>query len=222
MNKAGEDTVEIDGKYYKYTYNKPADYDKAAERINDTLATADVTNKLFEEMGGGSQGAGIYNSKDNSTIDVKADFVKNYLTSTSGGFGIAIYNSGSMGDITGDFVGNYAQDGSNLNGVIWSSGEKMGDIVGNFIGNRIITTSGSPAGIKLYGQPYQGNVFLGNITGNFIGNTVKSVRDSNGSVLEIIHYAYDKGYFAYLGNITGNIIGNSVESDARVLWRCYP
>lgn len=216
VNKAGEDTVEIDGKYYKYTYNKPADYDKAAERINDTLATADVTNKLFEEMGGGSQGAGIYNSKDNSTIDVKADFVKNYLTSTSGGFGIAIYNSGSMGGITGDFVGNYAQDGSNLNGVIWSSGEKMGDIVGNFIGNRIITTSGGPAGIKLYGQPYQGNVFLGNITGNFIGNTVKSVRDSNGSVLEIIHYAYDKGYFAYLGNITGNIIGNSVESDARV------
>ncbi|MCM1323582.1 MAG: hypothetical protein NC218_05425, partial [Acetobacter sp.] len=202
VDEKGDNTVEIDGKRYQYTYHKPNNYENVTERINNTLATADVTNKLFEGFGGNFRGSAIYNTQDNSLIDIKADFVKN--TSTQGGWlnGVVVSNTGKIGSITGDFVGNYVENGASVQGFIGQYQGEMKDVQGNFVGNRITSTSGVLGGVI---NSASGKI--GDITGNFIGNSVSSATTSEGGV---VYAGVEKGKTG-LGNITGNFIGNSVE-----------
>ena len=50
VDVAGENTIEIDGIYYKYIYNNTNNYAETSNRINDTLATSDVTDILFSDI----------------------------------------------------------------------------------------------------------------------------------------------------------------------------
>ncbi|MBR5482843.1 MAG: hypothetical protein IKV11_02135, partial [Alphaproteobacteria bacterium] len=56
VTTSGEDTVEIGGKYYQYTYNKPEGYSETSISINDTLASADVTDVVFNSIRDGVEG----------------------------------------------------------------------------------------------------------------------------------------------------------------------
>ena len=78
VSTSGEDTVEIGGKYYQYTYNKPEGYSETSTHINDTLASADVTDVVFKDIYNENYGGAIYNTQDNSNVGIKADFVGNY------------------------------------------------------------------------------------------------------------------------------------------------
>ena len=110
ISEAGEEnTVGIDGKYYKFTYNNTGNYTETSTRIEDTLVTSDVTDVVFSGISLSLRGGAICNyNEDNSSININADFIDNYAKGSGG----AIYNYGTIGDITGNFVGNYANGGS--------------------------------------------------------------------------------------------------------------
>lgn len=216
VSTKGEDTVEIDGKYYKYTYHQPDDYTVADSRVNNTLATADVTNKVFDGLSVSTNGAAIYNVSDNSLVNVKADFVKNNMTGNSAGngWGVVLYNSGNIGNITGDYIGNYADAGPILSGVIWTQNGEMGDVTGDFIGNYIISSKGaSGAGITIYGaSSHTKDAIVGDITGNFIGNVIKGAEEVTGGAINLVNYG---DYYSIVGDIAGDFIGNYAESNVQ-------
>ena len=140
-------------KYFKYTYTTPSGYSTTSTRVNDTLATSDVTDVVFSNISSTSGGGAINNTRDNSSISIKADFIGNYV-SGSRAYGSAIYNGdgASIGDITGDFIGNYAtSSGSGTSssrltsggGAIYNNGGTIGattGITGDFIGNYASST----------------------------------------------------------------------------------
>ena len=190
-------------KYFQYTYTKPADYTESNTWINDTLSADSVNKVVFKT----SSGSAIYNTKDNSSVNITADFIGNSASQSRmisnsgfignisgnfmGNFGQAIYNSSNgtaiIGDITGDFIGNYA---SGKGGAIDNSGT-IGNITGNFIGNYVFNAN------VIGGAIYNSGI-IGDITGDFIGNY------SSDSVGGAIFNDFDSS----IGNIIGDFIGN--------------
>ena len=190
-------------KYFQYTYTKPADYTESNTWINDTLSADSVNKVVFKT----SDGSAIYNTKDNSSVNITADFIGNSASQSRmisnsgfignisgnfmGNFGQAIYNSSNgtaiIGDITGDFIGNYA---SGKGGAIDNSGT-IGNITGNFIGNYVFNAN------VIGGAIYNSGI-IGDITGDFIGNY------SSDSVGGAIFNDFDSS----IGNIIGDFIGN--------------
>ena len=122
--------------YYQYT--KPENYTEANTRIDDTLASANVTNVLFMGLNA-SYGGAIYNKQNLPDVDISADFIGNYASSSSSfAQGGAIHNrGGTIGDITGDFIGNYTSGYSANGGAIYNYGTNatIGNITGDFIDN---------------------------------------------------------------------------------------
>ena len=188
---AGENTIEVQlpnnqTQYFKYTYTKPDNYTETSERIDDTLASANVTNVLFSDINHISSqvGGAIYNTQDNSSINIIADFIGN----SAGNGGVAIYNAtnASIASITGDFIENSS---SGNGSVIYNDSGIIGNITGDFIGN-----SSSGNGGVVYNEY---NSSIGNITGDFIENS----SSGNGGAV------YNNS--GTMGNITGDFIGNS-------------
>ncbi|MBE6448982.1 MAG: hypothetical protein E7018_06800, partial [Alphaproteobacteria bacterium] len=201
---AGEDTIAIGDKFYKYTYHMPNGYIETNTKLNNDLTEENTTNKVFkvEYIGSGTvKGVAIYNSNifQNPII---ADFIENYAQSTSYKvYGGAVYNNGSMGDITGSFIGNYAYSKGNdtYGGAIYNYiGGTIGDITGEFIGNYAYSKKEDAEGGAVYNGAGR---IIRNITGDFIGN-----------------YAFSEESAAYggainntdgsIGDISGNFIGN--------------
>ena len=191
---------------FYYAYTKPAGYTDAADRINNTLATANVTNVVFSGISSSSSGGAIYNTQNHEDIDIIADFIGNYTDSANGG---AIYNRGAIGDITGDFIGNFAQSTNSFahGGAVYndasSSGTAtigtatIGDITGDFIGNYA-----QAADTALGGAIYN-NATIGDITGDFIGNYAQSTNyNAGGGAIENT---------GTIGDITGDFIGNYAQ-----------
>ncbi|MBR6722104.1 hypothetical protein IKL64_01465, partial [bacterium] len=187
-----------------FTYKTPSDYTTATDRVTD-LSSANVDKVLFQNLSTYSNGAAIYNTANNSNINIVADFIGNYASSRGG----AIYNKGAIiGNITGDFISNHALSGTlGYGGAIYNSGT-IGDISGNFIGNYASTTSS-------YGNAYGGaihnesNNTIGDITGNFIGNYASSISLSSSN-------AYGGAIYngGTIGDITGDFIGNYASSNS--------
>ena len=72
-------------KTYYYTYITPSGYTETSTRVTSP-SSSNVTNVVFKNIEyttSGQGGAAIYNTVDNSTLDVVADFVGNYSYYTS-------------------------------------------------------------------------------------------------------------------------------------------
>ena len=150
--------------YFKYTYTKPADYLQVSDRINDTLDSESVTNKLFQDVSSTSNGGAIYNSEDKANVDIVADFINN--SSPNGG---AIYNAGSIGNITGNFINNSV--GSGYGGAIYNTGS-IENITGTFISNS------STRGGAIYNTGT-----IGSISGLFINNRLPNSSNNYGAAI---------------------------------------
>ena len=219
-------------KYFKYTYTVPSRYETITERNDNTLASSDVTDVVFSGIGSTSGGGAIYNTQNNSSVNIKSDFIGNYASSTSSVYGGAIYNyadktslTATIGNITGDFIGNYANGRGgaisnhalyNRNGSFSSAKATIGDITGDFIGNY---ANGGGGAIYNYaahnrtGDYSTAKATIGNITGDFIGNYSNSSSSSaHGGA--IFNYAYNSDTTATIGNITGDFIGNYSNSSS--------
>ena len=221
VDVAGENTIEIDGIYYKYIYNNTNNYAETSNRINDTLATSDVTDILFSGISSDADGGAIYNTQDNSTIIITADFINNYANS----FGGAIYNRETIGDIAGDFIGNYASSGGAIcNSSLRCGGSggisspstdliktSIGNITGDFIGN--YAYSGGGAIHNFAAESYYDTVItsIDNITGDFIGNSSSTLGGA-------IYNKADSYATAKFGNINGNFVGNSAIGDGGAIY----
>ena len=201
------------GKYYRV--NLEGD---SAERINDTLADSDVNGVVFYGQNTTGNGGAILNTKDNSTVDIYADFIGNYsynIGATDRRAG-AIYNTGKLGNVTGDFIGNYTMSvmtgvyGQGYGGAIFSNNE-IGDITGDFINNFASSVTTDHSGNPVDGGAIYLSGVAGNITGNFIGNYVvnmanRSERYARGGALYITN--------AVVGDIMGRYFGNYAWSEA--------
>ncbi len=208
VGEGGADVIEVklpnnEVKYFKYTYDKPAGYEETDVRINNTLGSSEVSDKVFTGISSSSNGGAIYNNADNSTVNINSDFIGNYV-SRSGGYiyGGAIYNEygASIGDITGDFIGNYAQANRILyGGAIYNDGI-IGNITGDFIGNYAQSDS------TAYGGAIYNYDIIGDISGDFIGNYAQSSGNAaGGGAID------NKGT---INSITGDFIGNYAQADS--------
>ena len=208
---AGENTVSVqlphnddsanpEIKYYTYSYTKPSDYTTATNRVTDISTAGAVNRVLFQGISSSSNGGAIYNTADNSSINITADFIDNYTQGYYSAYGGAIYNQyATIGNITGDFIDNYAQStSSSVNGgAIYNEGT-IGNITGDFIGN--FAQSIEARGGAINNQAGT----IGNITGDFIGNYASSTSYSSvGGAIDNI---------GTIGNITGDFIGNYASS----------
>ena len=202
---AGEDTIAIGDKFYKYTYHMPDDYEPST-RLNNDLTAENTTNKVFmgEYIGSGAvKGVAIYNSKifQNPII---ADFIENYAQSTSYKvYGGAVYNNGSMGDITGSFIGNYAySDNSGAYGGAIYNNHRIGDITGDFIGNYAYSQD-----YAYGGAIYNHSGTIGDITGDFIGNYAYGYSGD-----KFVNGGAIYNYSGTIGDITGDFSDNYAYS----------
>ena len=161
------------------------------------------------------EGGAIYNTSTDG-YNIYADFIGNFVSSTSTSYGDAkggaIYNSGKIGNVIGDFIGNnsYSLNRNVAGGAIYNDGNNasIDDIIGNFIGNYSVETTLYSYAKANGGAIYNNKGTIGNITGDFIGNYIlsKSSSDKNGSGGAIYN---NEGI---IGNITGDFIGNYAES----------
>ena len=106
VEAAGNDTVNVNGIDYRYSYIMPEGYTKASSSLKanqGTLNETAATNKVFENFGANDGGA--IDNNVNSRINIKSDFINNQ-TSVSGG---AIYNGwgGTINNLTGNFLHNH-------------------------------------------------------------------------------------------------------------------
>ena len=219
---SGVISVKMLGKtqYFKYTYTKPTDYTVTSDSIDNTLASANVTNVVFNRTS--SNDDIIYNREDNISIDIKADFIENSTTDEALGI---IYNSGNMGKINGnfvhnyitrggvivnmynttidgiygDFIKNYLQASYIVNGFAIGNRGIINEIIGNFIGN-YAESSG-----EIYGGAIYNSENIGGIEANFIGN----------SILSTSHNVYGGAVKNYMTvkYIKGNFLGNCAQSN---------
>ena len=216
VSSSGDNTIAVKlsdnvTKYYKYTYNE-AGYTDVAERIDDTLSSSNVTNVIFKDLQSTSSGGAIYNTADNSNINIIGDFINNSATSNdleTQVYGGAIYNSSNstIGNITGDFVNNTASGSFGCGGAIYNKNSTIGDITGNFIGN-ISTVLGSAI--------YNEEGTIGNIKGNFIGNqNARALENIEGTIKSIngSFFNNDVGGLMNTGTIT-NVNGDYVNNKA--------
>ena len=56
---AGKDIVLIDGTYYKYSYNKPADYNETNTRLNNNLTESNTQSVVFKNISATANGGAI-------------------------------------------------------------------------------------------------------------------------------------------------------------------
>ena len=193
-------------KYYKYTYTKPEGYAVTNERIDDTLNSSNVTNVVFSGISGIDNGVVIYNTQDNSSVNINADFVGNYAQSSSE---IALRgmvyngNSAAIGDISGNFIGNYiqlAEWAEAYGSVIYNQGI-IRKITGNFIDNYTQADSHVLNGGVIYNEGA-----ISDIAGNFVDNHAQL--NSWGSALG--GAIYNRGI---INHINGDFIANYVQGD---------
>ena len=200
---AVKDIVLIDGTSYKYSYNKPADYNETNTRLDNELTTSNTKSVVFKNIKATANGGAIYNSiKFDNPIN--ADFIGNYIQATHGDGG-AIYNNGTIGAISGDFIGNYIKSESSYgDGGAISNYGTIGNITGDFIGNYIQAQKEGQGG-AIYNIK---NATIGDITGDFIGNYVQAQTKGYGGAIS------NYGIRAAIGNISGDFIGNYVQAQS--------
>ncbi|MBP3546957.1 MAG: hypothetical protein J6K16_07530, partial [Alphaproteobacteria bacterium] len=220
-------------KYFQYSYSAPNGYSTTSERINNTLSTANVTNIVFTNITSTSNGGAINNRLDNSGVNIKVDFIGNYVSSSSkstyGGAILNYVNSSSttatIGNIIGDFIGNYtisvssSDSADSYGGAIFNLAQEniatIGDITGDFIDNYSSSDSSESSYISFaYGGAIYNNAniytaTIGDIIGDFIGNHTYSTDFTEGGAI----YNYTTKSTATIGNITGDFIGNYAYSE---------
>ncbi len=208
---AGENTVQIGDKFYKYTYTKPSDYTAASERLTDANITQDaVTDKVFDGFTG-EKGGAIYNSTDNGNINITSDFLHNKSASdtTIDHIANAIYNSSKLGDVSGVFIDNSVTEttsgGGISGGVIFNGNASMGNITADFIGNDILGNGQTSGGIILNEYGNSRDSAIKNISASFIGNEVKTGQ-SQPLVGGLIHNSSST-----IDEISADFIGNSIQ-----------
>ena len=237
---AGKNIALIDGVYYKYSYNKPSDYNETNKRLNNNLTTSNTQSVVFNNITTTVNGGAILNTQ-NFNNPINADFIGNYIQAQDSDYGGAIYNGGTIGDITGDFIGNYVQaQTEGYGGAIYNHRGTIGNITGDFIGNYVQAefseggaiynsaySSGSTATISDItgdfignyiqaehgggGAIYNGSGNIGNITGDFIGNYIQAHSGSGGA---IHNSAGSSGSTTTIGDITGDFIGNYIQAQS--------
>ena len=191
-------------------------------RLTDLTADVGSSTKkvLFKGLNQTSDsssvyGGAIYNTS-NGGYNIYADFIGNYVSSTSTSYGDAkggaIYNSGKIGNVIGDFIGNhsYSLNRNVAGGAIYNDGNNasIDDIIGNFIGNYSVEPTLYSYARANGGAIYNNKGTIGSITGDFIGNYIlsksSSIENGNGGAI------YNNE--GIIGNITGDFIGNYAES----------
>ena len=185
-------------KYFKYTYTKPDNYTVSDVRIDDTLGSSNVTNVVFKGISSSVSGGAIYNAQNHGDIDIKADFIGNYLSGANGGaYGGAIYNhsTSTIGNISGDFIWNWAKEILYAYGGAIANYGTIGNITSDFIGN-YVTGSDQIKGGAIYSTGK-----IGNISGGFIGNYSSAYTSASGGAI------YNVGT---IDDVTGDFIGNYV------------
>ena len=190
---AGDNTIAVQLpnnqlQYFKYTYTKPDNYTETSKRIDNTLATADVTDVVFKGISSSSNGGAIYNTRNNSSVNITADFIE--TASIGEAFGGVIYNVGRIGLITGSFISNY---NSYNTGAVYNKGRIAG-FAGDFINNSSMSGPGA-----IYNEQ-----FIGDISGNFIGNMGRFGGAISNS--------------AAIDNIIGDFFGNTSSQDKGPAW----
>ncbi|MBR2922804.1 MAG: autotransporter domain-containing protein [Alphaproteobacteria bacterium] len=235
---AGKNIALIDGVYYKYSYNKPSDYNETNKRLNNNLTTSNTQSVVFNNITTTVNGGAILNTQ-NFNNPINADFIGNYIQAQDSDYGGAIYNGGTIGDITGDFIGNYVQaQTEGYGGAIYNHRGTIGNITGDFIGNYVQAefseggaiynsaySSGSTATISDItgdfignyiqaehgggGAIYNGSGNIGNITGDFIGNYIQAHSGSGGAIYNSENFPSST---TTIGNITGDFIGNYIQA----------
>ena len=192
---------------FYYAYTKPEGYTDAAGRINNTLATANVTNVVFKGISSSSNGGAIYNAENATIGDITGDFIGN----SAGENGGAIYNGykGTIGNITGDFINNETNGNRIFGGAIYNGYKgTIGDITGNFINNHTYSQSTTAGGaIENLGT-------INSISGNFINNYAQSYNNSTAAGGAIENKSV-------IRNITANFIGNHAIATNRILGAIY-
>ena len=120
--------VTIGDKTFYYTYNMPDDYTETTTSVFiSSGAEEDVTSKVFYAI---DNYAAAANYSMNEDINIKSDFIENYLAIHNG-----YYSSVALGNIIGDFIGNsHSAIAINMSGVSTPEVAQIGDITGNFIG----------------------------------------------------------------------------------------
>ena len=210
-----------------YTYNKADEQQKLDNRADNSDKT--ITGVFVGQTGTEQGGGAIFNNYLLPILgDINADFVGNYISSSSSNaYGGAIYNANGavIGNITGDFIGNYVSgsDSYAIGGAIFNDGSNLsgynsfiGDITGDFIGNYSQSENKSASS----GAIYNGNgAVIGNITGDFIGNYVSGVSAVGGAISNngTIGKTDEDGNL--IGGIYGSFINNyaKTESDSNLV-----
>ena len=175
--------------YYTESGYKEVQTNRLTSLTSD-IGSADEKH-LFKDIknassSGGVYGGAIYNTSTN-VANIYADFIGNYVSSTSSSGG-AIYNNGTIKNITGDFIGNYASSPSPSKGGAIYNGNDYGtmtidNITGDFIGNY------ASFGGAIYN--YKGTIV--NITGDFIGNYASSggaIYNQWGTIKNIVNSSF--------------------------------
>ncbi len=217
--------VTIGEKTFYYTYNKPDDYTETSTRINNTLATADVNNKVFTNISGPADGGAIYSKGTNiSDLDINSDFVNNSSSATSSttayGAGLSLRGTPiSLGTISGDFVGNTTSSatGSVVGPAIYfdstsSAAATIDTIEGNFVNNYGHSTGAS--GKFIHGGAIDNHATINNINANFIGNRAKSQNSYvwGGAINNTSQASASDAFSGVIGTLSGTFIGNTAES----------
>ena len=190
----------------------PGDYTPTDQRVTDISTGVDKV--LFTGINSSATGMAIYNTANNVTVNILADFVNNKTTGNYGAIG-NYGTSAKIGSITGDFINNKANYHA---GIANLGGAYIGVIRGDFIANSN-TSAQSGAAIQnqtsridaIYGD-FIGNVSkksaggvnndvgtIGNIVGNFIGNVATAGTTGGAGIVN---------YNGTMGDITGDFIGN--------------
>ena len=208
-----------------YTYNKADEQQKLDNRADNSDKT--ITGVFVGQTGTEEGGGAIFNNYLLPILgDINADFVGNYISSSSSDAdGGAIYNQGIIRNITGDFIGNYASSSSSskldaaLGGAIYNHRIReditkgtIGDITGDFIGNYASSTITEAYGGAIYNA---NGAVIGNITGDFIGNYV-SGSDPLALGGAIFNDCTMSGYNSLIGDITGDFIGNYAKIEGEL------
>ncbi len=246
VEAAGENTIEIDGNYYQYTYNTPEGYYESKDRsTNKTIKNPDKDG-IYEYIG-----LGVKNTSDNYGDVENRAFINNnaniHIEYSGGGsknlhvHGGVISNQGGIDDILADFVGNSIEataSGTGTastdadGGAIYNS-ETIGKIIGEFIGN-YANAGSSTGGAICNGTSHCGGGYavtssstkliensIGDIIGDFIGNYVVGNRlteyDGSANGGAIANYAAEFYSGATLSSI-GNITGDFIGNYARGSW----
>lgn len=165
----GTNTVEVKlpdntVKYFQYTYSSNG-ADKALERINDTLASANVgEGVVFENLSLDQPlGGVIYNSKDSASVDIGSDFHGN---------SIVIDKSVDIGTTLN----------AEVEPIYDTKKEKYGYYVGGTIKRPNTSIESAVRGSGVYNDGS-----IGNITGDFVGNTVSINNEFNNTVKNTIN-----------------------------------